>query len=181
MGRSEWLHKDTVCLIDCVDQYKGKGDWPVHKRQTVAEEVQKQLLEKNDTVKPIDKILTRIATLGKEWTTDANHLALYRHGWAAMKERCSRAVLLEFPTGMYNPEMPVRIPFKRSFKQSCAQSGEGHDTSNMNGSHSVRELNRAQVSDDVARREFILNPFVLANDCSLGHAANTNFSLIADP
>ena len=93
-------------MIDCLDEAKRLGNWTSEERRNLNEQVQRKLEASGSPTKSIMDIYHRIKHLGKTWTTPDrfSSLALYYYGWEALREECSRSVLLSDPTGRYIPK-----------------------------------------------------------------------------
>ena len=112
MGGSGWIHSETVCLIDYLDKTKRLDNWTLAERQDLIEKMQRELEASGSLRKSKSEIYQRIVHVSRDWTTTdkSGPLALYYYGWEALRERCSRSVLLSDPTGKYIPKVILRSP-----------------------------------------------------------------------
>ena len=78
---SDWPHKDTLIVIDCVEKMKRPGHWTEKERYEVVEVVQKELEAHNRPPRTAKVVHRRLQTLGEKWHSQRSSFALYNHGW----------------------------------------------------------------------------------------------------
>ena len=117
--KSLWMHAETVCLVDCLNKAKRLGDWTPEARRELQKQVQEELETSGFSPKTLGDIYQRIQHVGKTWTTTdkSGSLALYYYGWGALREECTRSVLLSDPTARSIPKAVIRSS-KTSKKRS---------------------------------------------------------------
>lgn len=134
MGLSHWIHSETVCLIDCLHEAKRLHNWTSEERRDLTEQVQRKLEASGSPGKSITDIYYRINHVGKTWTTTdkVGIFALYCYGWEALREECSRSVLLSDPTGRYMPKAILQTPTS-NLRRSRSPEGRYVKLTNFDG------------------------------------------------
>ena len=112
MTRRSWTHSETVFLIDCLHEAKRLDDWTLEERRGLTEQVQRKLKASGFPPRSMKDIYNRIYHVGNNWTTadKSANFALCRYGWEALKDECSRSVLLSEPTGWIIPKAIPQPP-----------------------------------------------------------------------
>ena len=109
---TRWMHSETVILIDCLHEARRLGNWSWEQRRDLVNQVQRKLEASGFPGKSRQDINVKISGVGRRWTTKdkSDPFALYCYGWEALKEKCSRSMLLSDPTGRYIPKAILQPP-----------------------------------------------------------------------